>query len=96
MADKFEFSEKTFVNGKMFTCVNCGCHCLEEIQVNITVSTTINKIDLDEDVEYGNSVENHGGDLQRIQCWNCGKILAEEDNSPEGMFKEVEKKSKDW
>lgn len=94
MADKFEHGDKTVVNNKVFTCSDCGCHCLEEIMTDVAVATTIQEVD-GPDVMHGDDVENHGGFVNRIQCWNCGKVIADEDNG-NLAYENLVETAKEW
>ena len=63
---------------KQFTCKACGCHRIEEIMDGVTLSSTIDDVELLDDgslvMEYGKtSTEDGDTDTIRYQCLECGK-----------------------
>lgn len=53
-----------------FTCPDCKNHGIEEIMVNVTVSSEVVGFDGGE-VEYGEQT-NEDGEVDRYQCSTCG------------------------
>jgi predicted RNA-binding Zn-ribbon protein involved in translation (DUF1610 family) len=70
-----------------FTCPTCGEHVLEEIMVDITVSSECSVIEVDGfgvdpttyEIGYHRGKKNEGGHVDRYQCSGCGfKIIDHE------------------
>lgn len=62
-----------------FTCPQCQQHCLEEIMVDVSVSSEVAGFDGDDGaslglLEYGDQT-NEGGEVSHFQCGSCGFIL---------------------
>ena len=54
-----------------WTCPKCGYHDLEEVMIDVVVSSTINSIGEDGDIDYG--FDSHeDGEVQSYQCVRCG------------------------
>lgn len=64
----------TKIAGKEFKC-SCGCRVLEEVMGDVTHSSTILSVDEETEVEYGKSSQD-GGEVESIQCLECGKRYA--------------------
>jgi predicted RNA-binding Zn-ribbon protein involved in translation (DUF1610 family) len=58
----------------IFTCQKCGGHEIEEVVIGVTISSLVENVYDDGDIEYGPS-ENDGGEMDRYQCANCGKEI---------------------
>lgn len=56
-----------------FTCPNCHEHRLEEVMINVTVSSVIKSISKNGCIEYGEQT-NDDGEVTHYQCVNCGYI----------------------
>lgn len=56
---------------KEFTCPECGCHVLEEVMSDVTVTTVIKSVGEGGDIEYGLQ-SNEGGEIVAYQCQSCG------------------------
>jgi len=56
-----------------FTCPDCHEHRLEEVMINVTVSSEVNSISEDGCIEYGEQT-NDDGEVSHYQCVNCGYI----------------------
>ena len=64
------------VKGKPFKCSACGCVDIEEIMIDVTKSTIVSSISIDDDeIEYDNDSETSDGIIERYQCFNCGKVV---------------------
>jgi len=63
-----------------FKCSECGDNQLEEVLTGVTVSSIVDYIDKDGYTEYGDHVENNGGEVSRYQCINCGYVLVDDDD----------------
>ena len=73
-----------------FICEKCGYDKLEEVMVNVTVSSEINTVELDGgfvDLDYGET-ENCDGEVVRYQCSKCGVII-KDDNGIDIIEKSV-------
>jgi hypothetical protein len=60
-----------------FTCKGCGSHRLEEVMVDVCVVSEINVIDHGR-CDYGDQT-NDGGEIDRFQCQDCGRVLRDKD-----------------
>jgi len=60
-----------------FTCPNCKNHRLEEIMVDVVVSSEIAVINEDGDITYGEQT-NEDGEVSQYQCIGCGYIVGQE------------------
>lgn len=62
-----------------FTCPKCGGHTIEEIMANVTVSSTVNSVSMDDgkylEFDYSDQT-NEGGEIDRYQCAQCGYCIA--------------------
>jgi len=68
-----------------FTCPSCGSHRLEEVMTGVTVASTVNSFEIDEDeisIDYGEQ-SNEDGMVERYQCKECGHVVA---NSQEELI----------
>ena len=63
-----------------FTCPDCGSHVLEEIMVDVTVASRVSVISSSDGLEYGEQT-NSSGIVDRYQCENCGKVVAENEEA---------------
>lgn len=63
---------------ELFTCPDCGRHRLEEVMENVVVTTVLEGIGEDGDVDYGEQSNEHGY-VVRYQCVDCGHELVDED-----------------
>jgi len=64
--------------GIEFVCPKCSGISLEEVMVNVTVSTNINDIDIEDGeihFDYGEQ-SNEDGVIESYQCMSCGHIVA--------------------
>ena len=61
-----------------FKCSNCGSKVLEEVMVDVVMSSVIKKIYKEGDLEYDSNIETHDGEVDRYQCENCGKVITDE------------------
>ena len=64
-----------------FKCSNCGGKVLEEVMVDVVMSSIIKKICKGPDggdLEYDSNIETHDGEVDRYQCENCGKVITDE------------------
>ncbi|MFA7219052.1 MAG: hypothetical protein WC119_00810 [Synergistaceae bacterium] len=64
-----------------FVCKKCGGTRLEEVMVDVTVSSMITSIAIEDgeiNLEYGEqSYENNeGGTVESYQCMDCGQVIA--------------------
>ena len=57
-----------------FTCPDCGMDEIEEVMVDVVVSSIITNIHEEEECEYANA-ENFGGVVDRYQCSTCGYVI---------------------
>lgn len=81
----------TLVNGKPFKCPKCGCDKLEEVVTNCTQSSSIASVEQEGGrlyPEYENT-ETEGGELERIQCVTCGRLIAR-------GFEELQRVAEKW
>ena len=61
-----------------FTCPKCGGTRLEEVMINVTVSSNVKSMDIDDgeiDIEYGEQ-SNDDGEIECYQCLKCGYVVA--------------------
>jgi len=58
-----------------FECPNCGGTTIEEIMIDVTVSTSIALIDSDGHIDYDMDQTNDGGEVYRFQCQTCGHYI---------------------
>ena len=64
-------------------CPRCESARIEEILINVTVASVLTHVFQDcLDFEYGDQ-SNHGGDIDRYQCVDCGQAIA---NTPEKLI----------
>ena len=78
----------------VFTCHKCGSHELEEILCGVTVSSLIETITEDGEMEYS-TVENTDGELDRYTCANCDCNVSEKGSlitDPEELYSYLTKK----
>ena len=71
MSDEFHYT---------FKCPKCGCPTFEEILINVTQSTTFQRVNCDAEItepDYQNT-STEGGEINRYQCQSCGFILQNE------------------
>lgn len=61
-------------NSLDFRCDKCGGNRLEEVMVNAIVTSVVDSIGVDGDVEYGAKIIDDG-DVSHYQCVNCGKVF---------------------
>ena len=61
-----------------FKCSNCVGKVLEEVMVDVVMSSVIKKICKEGDLEYDSNIETHDGEVDRYQCENCGKVITDE------------------
>ena len=66
----------TLVCGKPFKCPKCGCVVLEEVMTDVTQSSNILSVGKEGEAEYGNA-SSDGGVIDRIQCLECGHVIAD-------------------
>jgi hypothetical protein len=63
-----------------FTCPKCGAHKFEEIMVNVTVSSEIATVEVEDgeviEVNYEDQT-NEGGEVDRYQCAECGETICQ-------------------
>lgn len=65
----------TTIKGIEFECPKCGYDTLEEIMIDVVMSTSIR--DVDEGVDYhDNQFSTDGGAIDRYQCVQCGHVIA--------------------
>lgn len=61
-----------------FKCKNCGCTIIEEVMVDVSISSIVDNVIVEEDdyvdIEYG-ECENCGGVVDRFQCKHCGEVF---------------------
>ena len=57
-----------------FTCPLCGNHVLEEVMTGVTVTSKVNAITDGGECVYRTQA-NEGGEIERYQCSDCGKVL---------------------
>ena len=88
MERKDASKEATKVVGKPFKCPKCGCDKLEEVLTNCTQSSSIASVEDGGEAEYEHS-ETEGGEIDRIQCIGCGKVIARD-------FSELVEKAEKW
>ena len=67
-------SKPTKVDGKKFKCPKCGCNRLEEVMTDVVQSSVIAVVE-DGAADYENT-STDGGVVDRIQCLECGKVVA--------------------
>ena len=60
------------------TCTKCNTEntSVEEIMTDVTVSSEVTEVN-DGYLEYGDQINEGGGEVDRYQCVNCGETLAE-------------------
>ena len=72
-----------------FTCPKCGCHHLDEVMANVTVTTPVTEVRVDDgeddddaldlpvatDYNYAGAT-NEDGEVLRYQCGMCGEVIA--------------------
>tara|TARA_Y100000310_G_scaffold280329_1_gene299987 strand:- start:1063 stop:1551 length:489 start_codon:yes stop_codon:yes gene_type:complete len=63
-----------------FTCEQCGEHRLEEIMVDVVVSSEIT-VSEDGNIDYGEQ-SNDGGEVERYQCMACGQDVLDNTSHP--------------
>ncbi len=71
MSDEFHYT---------FKCPKCGCPTLEEILINVTQSTTFQRVNCDAEItepDYQNT-STEGGEVSSYQCQACGFVLKDE------------------
>jgi rubredoxin len=71
MSDEFHYT---------FKCPKCGCPTFEEILINVTQSTTFERVNCDAEItepDYQNT-STEGGEINRFQCQSCGFVLQNE------------------
>jgi rubredoxin len=64
----------------IFKCPKCGCRTFEEILINVTQSTTFQRVNCDAEItepDYQNT-STEGGKINGYQCQSCGFILQNE------------------
>jgi hypothetical protein len=59
---------------EVFTCPECGEHHLEEVMLNVTVSSEVTSVDEFEECEYDVQT-NDGGEVDRYECAECGWVV---------------------
>ena len=64
-----------------FVCPNCEETRIEEIMLDVVVSSILTEISEDGDKEYGNHY-NEGGTVEHYQCVSCGYVLYDEKELP--------------
>jgi len=69
-----------------FTCPECGEHRLEEVMIDVTVSSEITRISDDGDHDYGEQT-NEDGETSHYQCMNgtCGYVVGLTQDDDEGI-----------
>jgi len=90
MAKKIKIGgdKPTTVCGKPFKCPNCKCVVLEEVLTDVTQSSNVLSVGAEAEAEYGNA-STDGGVLDRIQCIECGEMIAK-------TYDELVEKAKGW
>jgi len=68
-----------------FTCPNCDGHRIEEIMVDVTMSTEVNDISEYGDVNYGDQCS-EGGVIDRFQCMECGERIGDHVTDTESLY----------
>lgn len=64
--------------GEVRPCPKCNERDYEEVLVNVTVTSLILEVFPEGDMEY-EAVENHGGWVDRYQCFNCGYQVVDDE-----------------
>jgi hypothetical protein len=86
-----------------FTCPECKSHRLEEVMVNVTLTSVITRIGEGGDLDYGLQIP-EDGEIERYQCVDCGWVIPDCQNSEDlfdalevvKMVKESHKKNGPW
>lgn len=65
-------------NRYKFICPKCKHNKIEEVLINVTQYTTIDKIDSDGDFKYGERLA-EDGEVQNYQCSKCGFVIEMDD-----------------
>ena len=70
-----------------FKCPNCGYHRLTEVMANVTVSTELENLYINDPMvaepEYGDNERHGGGYILRFQCSNCKWVFRKDgENNP--------------
>lgn len=75
-------SETSIVVSDYFKCPSCKCDVIEEVQVDVTLSSKLTDIHYEDEcteIEYDEDVSWDGGFVDRYQCANCGLIIKDEE-----------------
>ena len=76
-----------------FTCPHCGQHDLQEVMINVVVTSEIKSIGEGGDIDYGTQT-NEEGEVQSYECKHCGHEIPGLKESPElydHLVQQVEK-----
>lgn len=73
-----------------FKCPECGSKYLEEVMTNITQSSWLTDLEVEDGIANCDYVisDMWDGDIARYQCWKCGHVLKiknDEVNTLEGL-----------
>ena len=78
----------TKVDGKKFKCPKCGCNRLEEVMTDVVQSSVISIVGDGGEADYENT-STDGGEVDRIQCLECGVKVA-------STYEELVELAKGW